>query len=193
MRVAPYHRRFLALALAGSLFCAYYRPAPGPDGPAGLPEAGPPPLWTELSPGVPEVVILRLVAKAQLARAVADGRRPLREAAALVRALDRLPPQPARLPRFACPHTIPEDNEDGWLCWQVVQCVRAALFQEPEQAAAVVAGLEADLAEELRSRGFIRLPDPSTLEPVSELLERARGALAEVQRNARRVPGRADN
>jgi hypothetical protein len=71
------------------------------------------------------------------------------------------------------------DTEAGWLCRQVAEHVHGALREEPEQAAAVVARLEAEFFAELRAHGAIRLPDPVSLELVEELLRQARARLAE--------------
>src|SRR5262245_12986776 len=82
MRVSP--RKFLVLALAVALPVAFCRRPPEP--PAG--------------PVVPapatEAVVLRVLAKGQLALDVAARRRSLFEAAALFRELNRRPPAPAR-------------------------------------------------------------------------------------------------
>jgi hypothetical protein len=171
----------VAVVLTALLVC---RP-PLPDLP---PE---PPVSAALAEAAPDVVALRLVAKLQIAREVADGRRTLWEAAALFRELNRLPPEPAKPTHVVSPVHIPVDTEEGWLCRQVVESVRVALYQEPDRAAAVVARLEAEFFAELRRRGTVRLPEASSLEPVRELLQRTRTGLTEAQRQALLGPGGA--
>jgi hypothetical protein len=178
MRAAP--RKFLAVALAVALPIAFCRRTPGPDG---LPEPPSP----ELAAPWPDVVPLRLVAKLQIARAVADGRRSLWEAAALFRELNRRPPQRGQPPEIVTHVHIPMDTEAGWLCRQVAEHVHVALHQEPERAAAAVARLEAEFFAECRAHGAVRLPDPAALEPVEELLQQARAWIAEQERRAART------
>jgi hypothetical protein len=153
---------------------------PEPGGPPPPAEADP-----EAAAPVPDIVPLRLRAKDALSREVAAGRRSLVEAAALFRELNRLPPEPTKPSRVDPFLTIPADTEEGWLCRQVVEHVRVALHREPERAAAAVARLEAEFFAELQAHGTIRLPDPAALEPVHDLLERARARLAEKQRGGR--------
>jgi hypothetical protein len=183
MRTAPY--KFLAVVIAIALPVAFCRRAPDPNQPAE-------PLSPEMAAAAPDTVVLRLAAKEQIAREVADGRRTLWVAAALFRELNRLPPEPAKPSRIVSPVNIPVDTEEGWLCRQVVEGVRVALHQEPERAAAVVARLEAEFFAELRRHGVIRLPEPSSLESVPELLAQARASLAEQQRRAILGPRLAD-
>jgi hypothetical protein len=161
------------LVLTALLVC---RP-PEPAAPLPPPDADPE--AAALAAPWPDVVPLRLVAKLQIARAVADGRRSLWEAAALFRELNRLPPARGKPPEIVTHAHIPMDTEAGWLCRQVAEHVHGALREEPERAAAVVARLEAEFFAELRAHGAIRLPDPVSLEPVEHLLAQARAWIAE--------------
>jgi hypothetical protein len=176
MRAVPY--TILAVALAVALPVAFCRRPPAPD-PAAEPVIG-----GAVGEAVPEVVALRVLAKGLLARDAAAGRRSLFEAAALFRALDRRPPEPAQPTGFDPTLRIPADTEEGRLCRQVLAAVRAELAAEPDRAAAAVARLKAEFAQELRARGAVRLPDPSSLESVEGLLRRARATLSEQQRRA---------
>jgi hypothetical protein len=139
----------------------------------------------ELSRPASEVVILRAIAKNQVAREVAAGRNSLPEAAGLFRALDRLAPESAPASEWFgddLPPNIPGRTDEERLCRQVVAYVRVALRDGPaDVAAAVVARLEAEFREELRQRGTIRLPDPSELPPVQQLLEQARKLRTEAE------------
>jgi hypothetical protein len=138
---------------------------------------------------LPETVALRMIAKRLLAREAATGRRSLAEAAALFGALNRLPPEMTQWtrpghPARPLPH-LPGRTEDEVLCVQVI--VHAGLAwrgHPPEQARADAAGLEEKYREELRKPGPIRLPDPSSLTPVPEILALARGAMTEAERQA---------
>jgi hypothetical protein len=171
-----------AAVLAALLVCR--RPQPVEPAP---PEADPD--AAALAAGWPEIVPLRLIVKGQLARDAADGRRRLVEVAALFRELNRLPPEVPEMPPewYDSSVPIPVHTADDALCWQAVAQVRAALRDDPGRAAAAVARLEAEFREELRRQGAIRLPDPSTLEPVEELLKQARAWIAEQERRAARA------
>jgi len=175
MRSLPY--KFLAVALAIALPVAFCRRAPGPDQP-------PEPPGPEMAAPAADTVALRIVAKDQLAREVADGRRSLWVAAALFGELNRLPPEPDRPAWINSSVSIPADTAEGALCRQVIERVDTALHLEPDRAAAAVARLEAEFFAELRTRGAIRLPDPLSLESVEEILKRARASLSEQQRRA---------
>jgi hypothetical protein len=174
MRVSPC--KFLAVAIAVALPVVYCRRTPGPDGPAE------PPVSEALTAPPPETALLRLAAKLQLAREVADGRRTLWEAAALFRELDRLPPPPIELSRLdGVDQSLPiaGRTEAERYCRHVVAQVRAALRDDLGRVAAAAARLEAEFVAELRAHGAIRLPDPASLEPVEELLQQARAWIAE--------------
>jgi hypothetical protein len=81
--------------------------------------------------------------------------------------------------------SAPVRTDDERLCRQVVEWVESLLRKESEKLAeAAVARLNAEYREELRTRGTIRLPDPSSLESVEEILKRARASLSEQQRRA---------
>ena len=181
MKAVPY--KFLAVLIAVALPVAFCRRAPGPDAPPG------PARIEVLEEGQPETAALRVIAKEQIARAAAAGRRSLVESAALFGALNRLPPAVAEPPPgwYDSSLPIPADTEADRLCRQVVAWVRVALHDEPDRAAAAVARLEAEYFEELCERGAVRLPDPSSLTPVQELLEQARTGTTEPPRRA--VPG----
>src|SRR5262245_38573901 len=112
------------------------------------PDRNPSPNAELMAEGVPETVLLRLVARGQVARDVIAGRRTLLEAAALFGELNRLPPELGQPPPIASPVNIPADTEAGWLCRQVVEHVCTELLEEPERAAAAMARLEADFREE---------------------------------------------
>jgi hypothetical protein len=135
---------------------------------------------------------LRLLAKGRLTREVAAGRRPLLEAAALFRALDRRPPAPADPAGMPAGSAGVLTAEARW-CRQVLTWV-AALPGPAAPAEAVVARLEAEFAA-LRRRGPIRLPDPSRLESADSLLDHARAEVAAglaPRPGQRRRPGREE-
>jgi hypothetical protein len=165
----------LTLALAASAVSVVSRRAAEPEEPD-------PSLWDEVADEqVPEAMILRIIAKQHLVREVAAGRQPLLEAAALFRELNRLPPalHPADHPSLA------GRNEEELLCRQVIAYVAEPDGDWPESAAeAAVARLEAELQEELRRHGAVRLPDPAGLPPAPELIEQARARLTEAERRA---------
>lgn len=168
-------RRYVALAFvaAAGLFFALRPRPPEPDDP---PDADP---TEQLS----EVVHLRIQAKARIAREVIAGRRPLLEAAALFRELDRLPPVaevqfgwiPVRLP-------FPTRTEEEKYCRSVAVWVWtwSTNARTPgddsadERAAAAVARLVAEFENERGRCGAIRLPDSSALESAAALIERVR-------------------
>jgi hypothetical protein len=165
----------LTLALAGSAVSVVSRRAAEPD------RLDPCPWDQVVEEQVPEAVILRILAKQHLVREVAARRQPILEAAALFRELNRLPPalHPADHPSLA------GRSEEELLCRQVIAYVAEPDCNWPEAAAqATVARLEAELQEELRRHGAIRLPDPAGLPPGLELLEQARARMTEAERRA---------
>jgi hypothetical protein len=172
----------LALAFSGALAVVYCPRAPEPN------ESLVPSETKAWMKALPEVVTLRAIAKDQVSREVALGLRSLREAAALFRELNRLPPEPEEPTLWSGadpPPSFPGRTDEERLCRQVVAHVRVTLRHgAPDRAAAVVARLEAEFWEELRQHGAIRLPDPSFLPPVQELLEQARKAMTEAKRQA---------
>ncbi len=181
----------LALCLAGALTVVLCR---RPDGPAeDLPARAP----EELVDGFPETVALRSLAKRQLAREAAEGRRSLLEAAALFGELNRLPPEtpPVRPDPAEPPAPLPGGTEAERLCQQVVAFARVALADRPPaEAQAAVARLVAEFRAELGRHGAVRLPDPSCLTPVHEILEQVRQATTAAERQAlfgprQQVPG----
>jgi hypothetical protein len=174
MRVSP--RKFLAVAIAVALPVVYCRHPAGPDELLPPGEAEPPaPAWPDLLDAT--------VARSLIARDAAAGRRTLLEAAALFRELNQLPPAvsaPAHADPNSPPLTIPRDTEEARLCRQVILYAHFALRSvAPGREDAAVARLEAEFFAELRAHGAVRLPDPSALEPVEELLQQARLWIAE--------------
>jgi hypothetical protein len=146
----------------------------------GLPE--PPALDPDIAavdePAQPEEYYLRIVAKGQIARDVAAGKRSLVEAATLFAALNRLPPAATNLAvvvPYAADLSLPCATNEDRLCVQVALWVRGTF--EPGQrgqAAAVLARLADEYRQAVRGTGTVRLPPPESLEPVEELLDRAR-------------------
>jgi hypothetical protein len=166
--------KLLALTLAGLVAFALLGRPPGPE--------APPPPAGEAEPS-PEIVASRLIAKGQIAEDVAAGRRSLVEAAALFGALNRLPPlapdPTLRDEWYPPPLRVPIRTNAERLCRQVADWVTPRLWEkDPAREAEVVARLEAEFREELRAHGAIRLPDPSALTPVQELLDAARARRA---------------
>jgi hypothetical protein len=170
----------LAVALTGALAVAFCPREPEPA------ELIPPAEHGVLLDGYPEDVILRELAKKRVARAAADGRRSLVEAAALFGKLNRHPPELPPLDLLddiPWAVSIPAHTEEERLCRQVVQWVDGfRLSESPAYAEAAVTRLIAEFREELRKHGDIRLPDPSTLPPVQELLDQARATMTEAER-----------
>jgi hypothetical protein len=119
------------------------------------------------------VITLRILAKERIAREAAAGARPLVQAAALFRELNRHPPA---VVAAGHPSLLRGHTEEERLCWQVIQ------YATNEAAAA--ARLEAELHEELRRHGAVRLPDPAGLTSAAELLEQAWAAMTEAERRA---------
>jgi hypothetical protein len=175
MRVSP--RKFLTVAVAGSLAATLvWRPSGVDEAPAPLPN--------DVGKPAPAAVGLRGLAKRKIARDVAAGRWSLVEAAALFGELNRLPPGlPAvsavygsRLPAADC-------TDEEHLCRQVVNWVDSTLKKEtPDRAEEVTARLVAEYQELRRRSGVVHLPDPSTLEPIEDLLRHARASIAEQDR-----------
>ncbi len=171
----------LAFCLAGALAFVFCRRADGPAADALPSDVG------ALAEGFPEAVGLRVLAKRLIAREVAEGRRPLAEAAALFAALNRLPPgTPASVPLSAPPPAgLPGDTEAGRLCQQVAAFLGVALEDRPPgEVAAAVARLEREFREAVYRRGEMRLPDPSSLPPVRDLLDRVRRGMTASERQA---------
>jgi hypothetical protein len=162
----------LAAAAAAALVVRHAAEPTRPD---------PPRWWEEVVEPVPETIRLRALAKRQIAREAASGSRPLVEAAALFRELNRLPPEP----RPACLASLPGRTEEERLCREVILFVNQREDDWPAAAAAeAVARLEDELRRELSRDGGIRLPDPAGLPPAAELLERARAGMTEAERRA---------
>jgi hypothetical protein len=181
MTVSPH--KVLVVVLVVALPVAFGRRPTGPDE---LPSAG---------AGMPPAAdwpdrLAVIVARERVARDAAAGRRPLREAAALFRELNRRPTgtaAPDHPDPDGPPLAIPLDTEEGRLCLQVVQCAYFALRDESlGRAAEAAARLEAEYCAERRARGAVRLPDPASLEPVERLLEQARAWVAEHERRTTR-------
>jgi len=176
----------LALALTGALAVVVARRSHAPV------EPDPPSEAAALAAPLPETLVLRSAAKRRIALEVAAGRRSLVEAAALFGALNRVPPEPARLssyPSDPYPH-LPRRTEEEWLCRQVISHAERVLVDRPAEAAAAVARLEAEFWDELRRHGVVRLPDDAGLPPARELLEQARTAMNATRRQSleRRCP-----
>src|SRR5262249_815652 len=116
MRSLP--SKFLAVVLAVSLPAVFCRCEPEPT-------------WSPEPEGqdgtaVPHVISMRLAAKQWLARAVADGRLSLLDAAALFGELNRFAPAAPDLAiedRHACALRPPARTDAERLCRQVVQWV----------------------------------------------------------------------
>jgi hypothetical protein len=163
MNVSP--RPGTVLALAGAAAIAFALRLPTPDyGP--VPESA---AVAEEWYGPREV---RILAKHVVAREAAAGTRSLVEAAALFRELDRLPPaapDPSSVPPYRGWR-----SEEERLCRQVMAFARQVLHDDPPARDRAEARLAGQLQEELRNPGAIRRPDPAELEPLAELLERAR-------------------
>jgi hypothetical protein len=131
----------------------------------------------------PETVLLRALVKVEIAQDVIAGRRTLLEAAALFGALNQLPPVPKPIRIEPFPY-FPVDSEDEWLCWQVLEHVRVVLQEDPDRAKVAAARLEGEFWEERSRHGEVRLPDPSSLTPIAELLQQARAVKREADRTA---------
>jgi hypothetical protein len=123
---------------------------------------------------------VREVARARLARDLLDGRRSLCEAAALCGELNRLSPATAQTHKARYPLVgFQPRTDEEYLCAQVMNGAYTQVFlthRDHDRAMAAVARLEAEFRDELRRAGAIRLPDPSTLTPVEQLLDEARVA-----------------
>jgi hypothetical protein len=172
MRV--FSQRLVTLAVVGYLAYVLGRHAAPP------PEALP--TWPEgpQLEALPDTVYLRFYAKGQIARDAAAGRRSLFEAAALFRELNRLPPALPELSysdRFDT--TLVVHNDEERLCRQVIWWVGATITRDgfPERVEATQRLLKDVLRAEIQKSGTIRLPEPATLEPAGELLERCRDML----------------
>jgi hypothetical protein len=162
-------------------------------------EADEPPLPSPpaaLGEGWPDSAALRLLAKAQIAREVVAGRRPLLEAAALFGELNRLPPRtpvPSPWYQHVPAQPVPTHSPEEQLCWQVIAYVAATPTDFPRARDAVAARLDAEVRGLLRDRGTIRLPEARSLASAEQLLAQARATMTESQWNAyrgRRTNGR---
>jgi hypothetical protein len=164
----------LTLALVGALAAVVGRRAAEPD----RPDLS---AWDEfdkfVAEPVPEVVILRKLAKGHIARETAAGARPLVRAAALFRELNRYPPAVVPLDH----PSLRGRTEEERLCRQVILFVTNWDDDEPEVVAAA-SRLEAELQEELCRHGTVQLPDPAGLPSAVELLEQARARMTEAER-----------
>jgi hypothetical protein len=124
-----------------------------------------------------ERVACRVFAKDLVARELIAGKRSLFEAAALFGALNRLPPEARDLPdldELSGGQRAPARSGEERLCRQVIAWVPGVLRGRPGEAKDVTDRLEAELSEELRERGVIRLPRASSVGPVEDLMARAR-------------------
>jgi hypothetical protein len=170
----------LVLALSAFAVAATFRCDPVANGLADVFVAHP-----EMRKPWPEIVRLRMFAKELLAREVAEGRRTLLETAALFRELGELPPKSVDLARpDGIDMSLPIAGRTAAerLCQHVLAHVRIALEGQPEALAKAEARLVAEFQQEFRNRGEIRLPDPSTLPSVQNLLAQTRAGLAPKQR-----------
>jgi hypothetical protein len=110
---------------------------------------------------------------------VAGGHRPLLEAAALFGELNRFQPAveapvPGRGIDPHLPTQFPGATEEERLCRQVAIFAYNGLRGEsPDRAAAVLARLEAEVREEVRVRGAVRLPATARPETVARLIHEA--------------------
>ena len=129
---------------------------------------------------VAETTTWRILAKQRIAREVTAGTRPLAEAAALFRELNRVPP--ALVAPLVDPNS-PGHTEEERLCRQVISYVASPGREcSPTAAAAAVTRLESELREELRRHGAVRLPEPAGLPSAAELLMQARLGMTEAER-----------
>src|SRR5262245_11780999 len=174
MRLLPHVA--LILVVFGALIVTFgYSPGPA--------DSGDPAIVDVAAPPYPEILATRPMAKRLVALDVAAGRCSLLQAAAQFAALNRLPPEQVTPTDFVPLLPIPVRTAAERLCGEVLFYVRLALIHDPEALAAAERELEAEFQEQLRTRGVIRLPDPSSLEPVENLLARARQRLAAVRRS----------
>jgi hypothetical protein len=136
----------------------------------------------------PTPVALRVLAKQGLARQVAAGRRPLLEAAALFRELDRLPPV-AGAPWFDAtidpPIAIPGRTEDERRCQQVLLYVRAAFNYGDVKCPEAERPVADEFFRILRERGVIQLPSPESLESARNILAWTRAGMTDPRRRDR--------
>ena len=135
---------------------------------------------TEALPGVDETAALRVVAKRQIARDVAAGRRTLFEGAALFRVLN-VPQQSTVLSddvTYPWALTAPCRTEDEQLCRQVVEWVGSlCLTDSSELAAAAVIRLNVEFRGHQRLHGQVVLPTPSAVPTLQNVLNRARATM----------------
>jgi hypothetical protein len=184
MRILP--RAFLVGSLACALAATFVRCPPEPAHPP-LPPVGDAEARARAT-GYLDIVPMRWQAKDVIAHEVIAGRRSLLQAASLFGELDRLAPErvyPVRADNADESLGIPVRNQAERLCRYVIAHVRTELRHEtPARAEAVLARLAAEFFAEREAHGAIRLPDPATLEPVHQLLERAWRELPEERRRA---------
>jgi hypothetical protein len=146
---------------------------------------------TDVAPDSVVSPVAEAVSDAAIVRDLVVGRHSLLEAAALFRALDRLPPAapdiaPEMLDQLLDLPPAASRSADERRCWQVIKWVRSDQTDGLPGREAAAARLEADLWERLRSPGGLRLPDADSLPPVEELFAQARDAYRATQRNANR-------
>lgn len=137
------------------------------------------PVMTTVTDAAPDIVLLRIFAKRQIAQDVIERRRSLVEAATLFRELNRLPPTapdwiPGDTYQFAL--RTPVSNDEERLCRQVIEWVYSALRINgtPALAEEAAARLEAEFRAAPQALGVIRLPPASALTPVGGVLAAAR-------------------
>jgi hypothetical protein len=164
----PFSRSATAIALAGiaALALALWSAR------SGRPHTPPAP---ELPPeALCRLVARRVHAKELVVGELLAGKRTLFEAAALFGALNQLVPPLQDRPESAEARGAGGPTVEERLCRQVIVWVAGALSERPAEAKAVTERLEAELSEELRERGAIRLPSASSVGPVEELMARGR-------------------
>jgi hypothetical protein len=142
--------------------------------------SGPPPdVLGAGSSAVSETRQLRQIAKSQLVREVAAGRRSLREAAALSAALDELSPKVAPPPAYPGAPLAVEER----LCRRIIDMIEGR--PDIADSATVVFRLERELRSALSQPGGLRLPEPDAIQ-VKVLMAQARHRLPEWRFGAHR-------
>jgi hypothetical protein len=124
---------------------------------------------------VPDTIRLRILAKDLLVEDLASGCLTLFAAAALFRELDGMPPMAVHptIPNPDSPIRLECPTEDERYCVRVITYARNALWSaQPGRAKIVTERLVAELEAQRCLSGTVRLPDPRSLEPVHELLQR---------------------
>jgi hypothetical protein len=139
-------------------------------------EQGPPPGEDPSSP-LPELYLLRILAKDRIVADLALDRCRLLDAIALFRQLDRIPPAvnyPAGPPPDP-PLELPSPTETERYClWAITYARNSLSKSQPDRFEAVTRRLVAEFWAERRKHGEIRLPEAPSPESVHQLLERAR-------------------